>query len=151
MSDLTSRARPAVDELVDFDEDKLYGELGARLQAIARAPEGSGQFDMKLTEPLEAYGVPDELKSLGRKFFLRWKREAFNLMCGSAPDDAAAREQISGAFSLGREALTATLAAALASYLGLAAGLAAVVAMLAYKLFFRPSYDATCDYWKEKL
>jgi len=34
---------------------------------------------------------------------------------------------------------------------GLAAALAAVIASLAVRLFFKPGYEATCDYWREKL
>src|SRR5215813_5210584 len=103
MMNLISQARPAVDKLDGFNESRLYEELGARLRAVAKAPTGSDQFNMSLSGSLESYGLSDELEALGKKFFARWKQQAFELMCGSAPGDADAREQISNAFGLGRE------------------------------------------------
>jgi hypothetical protein len=151
MNHLALRARPAVDELANLSEDQLYSELGARLRSIARAPDGSDRFNMIPGEPLESYGPLTELKILGQKFFARWSRDAYNLVCGASPDDAAARAQVVSAFAIGPEAVAAAIAAALTSYLGLAAALAAVIASLAIRLFFKPGYEATCDYWKEKL
>jgi hypothetical protein len=148
---LASRARPAANELANLNQEQLYTELGARLRAIASAPDGSDRFDMIPGKSLESYGPLDELKKLGQKFFDRWNREAYNLICGSSAEDAAAREQVTNAFGMGREAVVAAIAASLTAYLGLAAALAAVVASLAMRLFFKPGYEATCDYWKEKL
>jgi hypothetical protein len=151
MDNLVKRARPAANELASLSEDQLYTELGLRLQSIARAPDGSDQFNMIPGQPIESFGARDELKKFGQKFFARWNKQAFNLICGSSNEDAAAREQVANAFGLGKEAVVAAIAAALTAYIGLAAALAAVVASLVVRLFFKPGYEATCDYWKEKL
>jgi hypothetical protein len=151
MSDVATRARAAASELASLSEDQLYAELGTRLQSIARTPDGSDRFDMVPGQPLESYGPREELKKLGQKFFVRWNREAYNLICGSSSEEAAAREQVLSAFGIGRDAVIAAIAAGLTVYLGLAAALAAVVAALAVRLFFKPGYEATCDYWKENL
>lgn len=113
MENLASRARPAAEELASLNEDQLYAELGARLQSIARSPDGSDRFDMVPGQPLESYGPLDELKNLGRKFFTRWNKDAYSLICGSSLDDAAAREQVTKAFGIGQEAVIAAVAAAL--------------------------------------
>jgi len=146
-----SRARSAVDEINGLSEDQLYTELGSRLGSIARAPDGSDQFNMNSGQALEGYAPLDELKKLGQKFFARWNREAFNLVCGASNDDARARQQVAQAFGLGPEAVAATIAAVLTAHVGLAAALSTVVAMLAVRLFFKPGHQAMCDYWKEKL
>lgn len=151
MTNLAARARGAAQELASLGEDQLYVELAARLQSIARAPDGSDKFDMVPGQPLESYGPREELKKLGQKFFSRWNKEAYNLVCGSSPDDTSAREQVTNAFGIGKEAVVAAIAASLTVYFGLAAALAAVIAALTMRLFFRPGYDATCDYWREKI
>lgn len=151
MTNLVAQAQPATEELASLNDDQLYAELGARLQAINLSPAGSDQFNMVPGRSLESYGPREELKKLGQKFFARWSREAYNLICGSSADDSKAREQVAKAFGISREMVVATIAASLTAYLGLAAALASVIAMLAVRLFFRPGYEATCDYWKEKL
>jgi hypothetical protein len=151
MTNLIPLARPAVEKLDAMDEDSLYLQLGSRLTAISRSPEGSEKFDMPLGPDLVAYGPLDTLKELGRKFFQRWNQAAYNLMCGGSADDASLRQRLSDAFGLGKDAVIATLAASLVAYFGLAAGLAGVIAAIAVKLFFRPGYQAMCDVWKTKV
>lgn len=151
MTNLVARAKPAVEELASLSEDQLYTELGTRLKSISRGPDGSDRFDMVAGETLESYGPLTELKSLGQKFFARWSRAAYALLCGTGAEDAAARTEAANAFGLGREQVVATIAVLLAAHLGLAAGLAAVVASLAVRLFFQPSREAMCDYWAERL
>lgn len=153
MNNLTPLARTAVEELESLPDDDLYAELGARLSSIAKVPDGSDKFDMIRGTDLVAYGpLWDTFKDVGRRFFARWSREAYNLVCGTSAEDAEARKQVGDAFGLGSPAaVAAAVAAALTAYLGLAAGLAAVVATLAVRLFFQPTLRAMCDVWKEKL
>lgn len=151
MTNLVNAARPATASLETKSEEELYLELGARLEAIGHETTGSDRFDMVPKEKFEVYGPLDALKAIGKKFFDRWKRDVYNLFCGSSAEDKAARDQVASAFNLGKDAIIATVAAALAAYLGLAAGLAAVIAALAYRLFFKNTIDATCEYWGEQL
>src|SRR5262249_30624602 len=127
---LQSSAQPAVEQLANLQEEQLYVELGKRLRAIRGSASESGDFAMAASTPAEAFGAGDELKALGRKFFVRWSAAAYDLVCGAAPDDASARKQVADAFSLGPEAIAASVAAILVSHLGMAAALAAVVASL---------------------
>src|SRR2546425_9635364 len=153
MDNVIRSAEPVVARLLegDDDEDFLFAELGKRVSALARSPAGSDQFDMAAEIGFEAFGPIDELKSLGRKFFTRWNKAAYELVCGSSPDDANARKKVRDAFGLGEQAVGATIAGLLVVHFGLAAGVAGVVAVLIVRLFFRPSGEAMCDYWKEKL
>ena len=153
MDSIIRSAEPVVARLLeeDGDEDFLFAELGKRVSALARSTAGSEQFDMAAGIDFEAFGPIDELKNLGRKFFARWNKAAYEMVCGSSPDDADARKKVSDAFGLGEQAVGATIAALLVVHFGLAAGVAGVVAVLIVRLFFRPSGQAMCDYWKEKL
>jgi len=122
MNDLTSRAaRPAVEELSGLTEDQLFGELGARLKAVQRAPDRRDQFDMIPGRLLESYGTLDELKELGRRFYEKWKGEA-------EANTSTSRSSVAA-----RDAAAAAIAATLVSSLGVAPALAAVIAVLAVK------------------
>jgi hypothetical protein len=150
MPDLASQAQPAVESLLQSDDDALYVELGRRLKALQDDPAVGGAFDPKLVV-LEAMGPVDDIRDFGKRFFERLNGEAYKLMCSTDAEDTEERKKLLDAFPIGKEAVTAALAAGLVAWVGLAPAIAAVVAAIAMRLFFRAAYGATCDVWKENL
>lgn len=151
-SPVVLQAESAVENLSRVvDDDDLYAELGKRLTSMARTAAGSDRFDLVSDEPIETFGTADELKKLGRRFFVRWNKAAFDLVCGADVEDRQARADVAQAFKVGPEAIAATIAALLVTQLGMAAALAAVVATLTIRLFLKPTHQAMCDCWKDKL
>ena len=155
MADLKSLARPAVEGLVNSSEDQLYEELGKRLRMVQADPQAAGAFEPSQQDrekiELETLGFVDDLKSLGKQFFAKVDRQAYEVMCGTSPGDQKDRDALSNAFGLGKEAVAATLAGALVAQLGIAPILAAAVAALIVRLFFKPAYQEMCVIWKKKL
>jgi hypothetical protein len=151
MADLASQAQAAVDTLAAKTDDELYVELGKRLAMNRTDPKKVAEFQPQIPPEFETLGMVADLKALGRNYFSRVNKGAYELMCGSDADDTRERKKLVEAFGIGKEAVAAALAALLVAYLGIAPALAAVVAALVLRLFFRPAYDATCDLWKSKL
>lgn len=151
MSDLVNRARPAVDSLLDKDEEQLYQELGRRALAIQQDPSISGSFAPEINTQLEPLGALDDFKDFGQRFFKRVNKQSYQLICGTEAEDSEERENIISAFGIGKEAVAPAMAALLVVHMGLAPALAAVVAALILRLVFRNGYEAMCEVWKEKL
>lgn len=152
MEDLAAKAQPAVDKLMQFDEAKLYAELGKRLKAIQREPSASADFDLEIMATnVEALGPWQDLNDFGKRFFDRFNRQAYELVCGADSENTKERQSLLQAFGFGADAVAATLAALLVAHLAIAPAIAAVCATLAIKLFFKPGHAAMCDVWKEKL
>ncbi len=151
MADRTAQARTAVAALSSKDDDALFLELGKRVAMNRKDPRTVTDFDPTVEPEFEALGVMSDLVTLGRDFFGRVNKQAYELMCGADAEDSQERKKLTEAFGLGKDAIGAALAALLVAYLGLAPALAAVVAALALRLFFKPGYEAMCDLWKSKL
>ena len=150
MADIKSQARPAVDALLQNDEDQLYLELGKRLSAIKQDPSLSGSFTPDLPSDVEALGPVDDLKEIARRFFARFNAQAYQLVCGAEAENSEEREQVLNAFGIGQDAVAAAIVGLLVSQLALAPAVAAVVAALIVRLFFRPAYESMCEVWSEK-
>jgi hypothetical protein len=152
MSTQNALALKAVEELELLGDEDLYAELGSRLTAVRKTPDGSDKFAMVRGTDLVGYGpMWDAFKDLGKRFFARWSQNAYNLLCGGDDEDKADRAKIETALSVSREAAVTALALALTSAFGLAAGLATVVASIAMRLFFKSSRQAVCDVWAKHL
>jgi hypothetical protein len=145
---LSDQAKSAVGELLGSDEDALFTELGARVQAINTDASLAADFGLDAI-PLE--GAKEVLRDIGRRLFKRWNAEAYKLVCGVSTDDALAREEIAKSVGLGGVALGATIAGALVSSFGLAPAIAAVVGALVVKRFLQPTQEELCAIWKENL
>lgn len=150
MTDLVSRARPAVEALADRDEEQLYEELGRRMQAIQRDLSLSASFAPSIDTRLEPLGAAEDFKKFGRAFFERVNVQAYQLVCGKEAEHSEEREQVIDAFGIGKEAVAPAIAALLVAHLGLAPAIAAVIAALIIRVFFRSAYEAMCQVWKEK-
>ena len=151
MSDLAEMARPAVDELLQRNEDELYMELGARLQAMGRDPVLSSSFAPQIDTGLESFGAMEDFKEFGKRFFERVNVHAYELVCGTDSTNAGERQKVVDAFGVGKEAVAATMAGLLVVQLGLAPAIAAVVAAIVISVFFRSAHEAMCKVWKEHL
>src|SRR5689334_16826521 len=100
MSDLANQARPAIDHLMQHDEDQLYIELGNRLKAIQRDPAVSGSFEPHIDTGLEVLGAADDIKEFGQRFFARLSGQAYTLLCGEDAENSADRQSLINAFGL---------------------------------------------------
>jgi len=149
MPDRSKEASLAVASLLQKDDDALFVELGNRLTALSSAPGFGGEFAPVMPQ---AFGPVDDLRKFGKKFWEKFNKQAYDLVCGTDESNAALRKQILDAFNAGENAVAAAIAAALASgAFALAPAVAAVIAALVIKLFFKPAHGAMCDLWKEKL
>jgi hypothetical protein len=151
MSSLAQKAEPALEALLDYNEDRLFSELGMRLKAVQKDPANSSQFDLAPDKSIEALGLAEDIRAFGRKYFARVNAQVYSLVCGSDADETEERNKLMEAFGVGADAVGPALAALLVAQLGLAPAIAAVVAALAIRLFFKPAHEAMCETWKEKL
>lgn len=146
------RALTPAYELVELSEDELFEQLGLRQRKIAADPSGSDRYDMQVPYDVETFGPIDDLKAFGRRYFAKVSRQAYNLMCGSGPEETEERQKIREAFGAGKEGVVAaTLAGALVSAFSITPAIAAVVGALAVKIFFKPAYESMCEVWKGNL
>src|SRR5262245_58224344 len=127
----------AVARLLQSEPDQLYEELGLRKSAIMAEPARAGEFDSNATFDAPFAGPQDVLGDIGRHFFERFNRDAYELVCGSDKADATERKKILDSFNLGETMFATTLVGALVSTFGLAPSLATVVAALVVRLFFK--------------
>jgi hypothetical protein len=92
----------------------------------------------------------DDLRELGRRVFDEVNGAAWQLLCGTNRSDAAERERILGAFGAGPTAVGAYIAVGLIG-VGISPLFAPVIASLVVRLFLKPTYEATCAFWKDRL
>jgi hypothetical protein len=140
-----------MEKLMQSDVEQLYAELGLRQKAIQEDPRQAGLFETTAAFDAPFAGPMDSLRELGRDFFRRVSKDAYNLVCGRDKEDADERKKIQDAFRVDATTVAAALSAALVSWFGWAPAIAGVVAALVMKLFFKNAYEATCDIWKKSL
>ena len=151
MSDLSKEAELAVKKLLQSDEEQLYQELAIRNRNLEEDPSKGNSFDPENIISDEKHaGLLDDAIEIGQNLFNSWNEQAFQLTCGSEPDNKKDREELLNAFGVSNVAVAAALSALLVTNLGLPAALAAVVAALAVKRFFNPVYEVFCSAWKER-
>lgn len=137
--------------LLQSDEDQLLEQLGMRSATVTRDLKRSAEIQLELGPvDLETMGIKDDMKELGKRILRRWSRSAYELTCGSDPDDAKTRADLEKALGIGEAAAIGVLSGALIG-IGLMPALAPVLATLLVKKFFNPAYGEFCAYWKEKL
>ena len=151
MADLRSSSQPAMGKLLQSDPDQLYAELGLRQLAIQADPTQAGMIEPTATFDADFAGPMDVMKEMGQKFFARFSKDAYGLVCGADQENAEQRKSILDALGGGTAAFAAALSAAFVSWFGWAPAIAAVVAALVIRLFFKTGYGAMCDVWKEHL
>lgn len=100
--------------------------------------------------PVDELVSRDDLRQLGRRVFDEINAAAWQLICGATDRDAAERERLLGAFGAGPAAIAAYMTVALIGA-GISPLFAPVVAALVIRLFLKPTYEATCEFWKERL
>jgi hypothetical protein len=151
MNDIVLQVRPATDQLMREDEDKLYLELGRRLRAMQQVPSLGGSFSPSIDTGLEPLGPAEDLEKFAHRFFDRINIQAYNLVCGKEAEDTEERQRVIDAFDIGKDAVAAAVAGLLIIQIGMAPAIAPVVAAIIIRLFFKPALGAMCDVWKEKL
>jgi hypothetical protein len=151
MDELAKKVEPAMNDLLESDEDQLYEQLGIRSSAMTRDLSVAGALQPQIAHDVAAMGMMEDVRDLGKRIFKRWNREAHKLICGGEDLDKKDREALANAFGLGDAAVAGVVASLLITQFGLAPAIATVVAALVIKRFFRPAYDEFCDFWKEKL
>ncbi len=149
MSELTQAAAPVVADLTQLDDDQLYQQLALRLQNLESDYQHAGDLRLEVAYQPDLMGPLDDLADFGRRFFERFNRDAYNLVCSS--EDAQERQNVKQAFGLGREALGGAIVGLLVTHLALAPAIAAVVAALIVRLFLENSYEAMCSVWRDRL
>jgi|KBSMisStandDraft_5_1062788.scaffolds.fasta_scaffold559134_1 hypothetical protein len=140
-----------ISELLQSDEDQLLEQLGMRSAVVSRDVTRSADFQLSVkAADIAAMGIKDDMKVLGGKIVRRWNRSAYELACGTDPDDSRSREDLQKALGIGEGAAIAALTAGLIG-IGLMAALAPLIATIIVKKFFNPAYGEFCGYWKQKL
>jgi hypothetical protein len=140
-----------IQSLVQSDEDQLLEVLGMRSAVVSQDLGRSADPNLSVApSDLKAMGIKDDLKALGRRILRRWNRSAYQIACGSDPEDSKARSELTKALGIGEAAAIGVLTGALIG-VGLMAALAPVVSAILVKKFFNPAYGEFCAYWKEKL
>jgi len=140
-----------ISELLQSDEDQLLEQLGMRSAVVSRDVTRSADFQLSVkAADIAAMGIKDDMKVLGGKIVRRWNRSAYELACGTDPDDSRSREDLQRALGIGEGAAIAALTAGLIG-IGLMAALAPLIATIIVKKFFNPAYGEFCGYWKQKL
>lgn len=149
MSQLEQAAAPVVADLSQLEDDQLYQQLALRVRTLEDDYQRAGELQLDVSYQPDLMGPLDDLADFGRRFFERFNRDAYNLVCSA--DDAAERQKVRQAFGLGREAVGGAIVALLITHLALAPAVATVVAALIVRLFLENSYEAMCSVWGDRL
>lgn len=139
----------AIEALLALPEAALINEIGRRDTLISLRPDAARTLTLEVA-PVGLEGVGDAFAALGQRLFGRWHRELYGLVCGPAPADAAARDELRGALGLGETAMVGALTAAL-SALGCPPLLAPMIAILIVKKGIYPAWEETCAWWGQQL
>lgn len=152
MSNLAEQAEPALDDLLNTEEDALFEQLGIRAKAIQNNTNLSSSFSPKVTFDEAAMGALDDVRNYGKRVFRRCSSEGYKLFCGDDPEDEEDRKELADAFGISEGKVASVVAALLVAQLGLAPAIAAIVAALIIKRFLiRPGYKLSCQTWKAHL
>jgi hypothetical protein len=140
----------AVEVLLQTEEQQLYEQLGLRSRLVEDDFSISGSITPGLREVDDELVSREDLAELGRRIFTEINVAAWQLLCGEEEADTEERKKLLGAFNVGQTSVAAYLTVGLIG-IGVSPFFAPVVAALAVKLFFKPTYQATCEFWKERL
>jgi hypothetical protein len=148
MSQLTDKAQPAVEKLMEDTESQLYAELGRRSQLLQSEPEVLSDFDLR---SVQAQGAADDLIKAGERFFNRLSIQAYGVLCGEGPQDQAERQELIEAFAKGQQGIAAAIAGLLVANLAIAPAIATVVATLIVRKVAITAYETMCELWGKSL
>jgi hypothetical protein len=141
-------------ELLELDEEELEYLLGERVKAIEEDMQIQGNFQ-PIVSYSKSFGPKDALPAIGRRMVYKLRVQAYDLLCGTDPEDVQWRKDILDATKISSGAAVASLAAMFVSGLGIAAALAGVLAALIIKKFVQPTFkaghEAMCEEWKKSL
>lgn len=151
MENIKEAAQPALEKLLQSSPDELFAQLGLRQNAILADHNQAAMFDTTATFDAPFAGPMDTMKDFGRRFFDRFSKDAYALVCGNDEENATQRKKLLDAFGTGGPAFAAALTGVFMSWFGWAPAIAAVVAALVVRLFFQNAYGAMCECWKERL
>jgi hypothetical protein len=146
---VVAEAEAAVAELLAVGDAELFEQLGLRSQLVAHDLSLSTDVVPGVRE-IDELVSRDELRELGKRIFDEMNAAAWHLVCGSDAPDTAERRRVLESFSAGPTAVGAYLTVALIGA-GISPFFAPVVASIVIKLFLKPTYEATCDFWKQRL
>jgi hypothetical protein len=146
-----AKVEPAIQKLLQSDEDQLYEEIGIRMTAMSEDSLDIADFDPEITIEVAEMGPLEDLQELGRRVMQRWNKSAHELVCGTSDEDSKDRSTLLEAFGVGEIAAGAALATLLVSHLAITPAIASVIAALVMKRFFSPAYEEFCDMWRQKL
>jgi hypothetical protein len=152
MTNLTNQAEPAMDSLLNADEDTLFEQLGIRAKAIQQDLNLSSSFSPTVSYDEAEMGVLDDVRDYGKRIFRRCSVEAYKLFCGDDPEDEEDRKQLAEAIGVSKGQVAALVAGMLVAQLGLAPAIAAIVAAILIRRFLiKPGAQLACDKWKAQL
>src|SRR5690242_746099 len=98
MPDVRAQAQPALEKLLQSEPDQLFAELGLRQKAIQADVTQAAMFETTATYDPEFAGPLDALKDFGRRFFNRFSKDAYALVCGNDQENSAERKKLMDAF-----------------------------------------------------
>jgi hypothetical protein len=147
---LISKAEVAIRELADYEPEELFAELEIRRRTIAANPTLAGSFEVVGEYRSVVNDSIETLSLLGRKFFQRFSRDAYQLLCGEDSQSAETRQQILRSIT-NQTTFATLLAGAAVAHLGWSPALAAVCAMLVTKLIVKNAKDTLCEEWRKAL
>ena len=152
MTNLANQAEPAMESLLNADEDTLFEQLGIRATAIQQNLNLGSSFSPEVSYDEAAMGVLDDVRDYGKRIFRRCSVEGYKLFCGDDPEDEEDRKQLADATGISQGQIAALVAGMLVAQLGLAPAIAAIVAAILIKRFLiKPGYQLACDKWKAQL
>jgi hypothetical protein len=149
VSNVSSDVSEAVSVLLEADVNQLLEQLGLRSQLVESNLDATARVLPGVLDVDELVSRED-LRELGKRIFSEMSVAAWHLVCGSDAADTNDRRAFLQSFAQGPVAISAYLTVALIA-VGIAPLFAPVIAALIVKLFLKPTYEATCAFWKERL
>jgi hypothetical protein len=142
-------------EFSELSNEQLLIELGKQLEEIEQ--QFSKSTELSAARPpavkpdaseLAAIPGADRLKRIGQRFFNRFGREFYSLMCN--PDDPD-YPKVKEAIETGGERLGLVLAGILAASFGWLPAIITIIVALLIKRLANCAHQEFCDAWKEDL
>src|SRR6266536_6446312 len=106
-------------ELIAKNETQLHELLGMTMKTVQEDLQKQGSFDPGVTYS-DHLGPRENLQLIGRRVFNKVHVQAYNLVCGSDPEDKEDRDRIIGALGLSASAVVVAITGVLIGTFGLA-------------------------------
>jgi hypothetical protein len=142
-----------------------FGKVGAYLNdgqdlKVAVRDSSIANFGSEFGSPVynQALAVASDIVDYGKKYFDTWALEAFQLICGSNPQDSADRDALMQAMDLNDVEVVSALVIYLqttAIVASIPPALVAIFATILFRRFIKPliqqDHKEFCGYWKNTL